>query len=55
MERKKRTEIRQITIAYVFDLYQKATPGEKLTILYLPIGGIIGWFLNKWFSKKEKN
>jgi hypothetical protein len=39
-------------IEYVFNLYQKATPGEKLTILYLPVGGIIGWFLKQWFSKK---
>jgi hypothetical protein len=39
-------------VAYVFDLYHKATPGEKLTILYLPVGGIIGWFLKQWFSKK---
>jgi len=40
-------------IAYVLNLYHKATPGEKLTILYLPIGGIIGWFLKQWFSKKR--
>ena len=41
-----------IPVTYVFDLYHKATPGEKLTILYLPVGGIIGWFLKQWLSKK---
>jgi hypothetical protein len=39
-------------VAYIFDLYHKATPGEKLTVLYLPVGGIIGWFLKQWLSKK---
>ncbi len=38
--------------AYIFNLYHQASPGEKLTILYLPVGGIIGWFLKQWFSKK---
>jgi len=40
-------------ITYLFNLYHKATPGEQLTILYLPAGGIIGWFLKQWFSKKQ--
>jgi hypothetical protein len=40
------------SIANVLNLYHKATPGEKLTILYLPVGGIIGWFLKQWLSKK---
>jgi hypothetical protein len=39
-------------IAYVLNLYHKTTPGEKLTILYLPVGRIIGWFLKQWLSKK---
>ena len=38
--------------AYILNLYHQASPGEKLTILYLPVGGIIGWFLKQWFSKK---
>ncbi len=40
-------------VVYVFDLYHKASPGEKLTILYLPVGGIMGWFLKQWVSKKR--
>jgi len=38
--------------AYIFNLYHQASPGEKLTALSLPVGGIIGWFINQWFSKK---
>ena len=40
-------------VGYVVNLFRQATPGEKLTILYLPVGGVIGWFLNQWFSKKR--
>ncbi len=38
--------------AYIFNLYHQASPGEKLSVLSLPLGGIIGWFLKQWFSKK---
>jgi len=40
-------------VGYVVNLFRQATPGEKLTILYLPVGGVIGWFLNQLFSKKQ--
>ncbi len=40
-------------VGYVVNLFHQATPGEKLTILYLPVGGVIGWFLKQWFSKKQ--
>jgi hypothetical protein len=39
--------------AYIFNLYHQASPGEKLTVLYLPVGGILGWFLKQWLSKKR--
>ena len=42
---------------HVFNLYQKATPGEQLTILYLPVGGVIGFCSNQlwqlWQRRKK--
>src|SRR5947209_2843267 len=42
---------------YVFNLYQKASPGEQLTILYLPVGGVIGFCSNQlwqlWQRRKK--
>ena len=38
---------------YVFTLYQSASPGEKLSAIFILIGGLGGWFLKQWTAKKE--
>lgn len=48
------TAILTAPFQYIFHLYQKATPGEQLTILYLPIGGVIGFFFSQWWQNKRK-
>lgn len=40
-------------LVYVFNLYQSASPGEKLSAIFLLIGGAGGWFINQWTVKKE--
>src|SRR6266699_1024254 len=40
-------------VGYVVNLFRQATPGEKLNFIYLAAGGITGWFLKQWFSKKQ--
>jgi hypothetical protein len=37
---------------YIFFLYQLASPGEKLSAIFLLIGGVGGWFLKQWTTKK---
>jgi hypothetical protein len=38
---------------YVFSLYQSASPGEKLSAIFLLFGGLGGWFLKQWTANNK--